>query len=742
MNHVLAIDRHRHRPLPVFRRGRAGRRRPLGAAGRQVAPHPVARLSPGGKSRLPSLWPAIALTAWVVSSVARAQDPTFSGAWPGYARGMGFLSFDGRYLYHAFNGSTWHGLQLFDLADFGKPVAISSFSDTEAVVGLARSGSHLLMQAYGRGGLQVIDVSDPTRLEIVGQCWCPGTPWAVSDGYLFQSRGVDGLFVVDVRDSANPTPVSLYKTGGAASCVALSGQYALVGELEGNLRVVDVSDPYNPALVGTCATGGGVFDMALRGNHALVPTYPDGLVVIDFSDPAQPVRVANYGAPAASILVSGSLAFLSRDMLHLEVLDVTDPVKPTTLSTYAANGRAMALSGHYLLTQSSGGNYPAGYRGELSEGIEVLDFSNPAKLARVGVVPTSGYAREVAAFGDFALVADSTGGLKVIDVRNPARPARGARVAEVGCGRVVVEGDTAFAFGDLTQTLLHIVDLSRPTSPVRLAAYDAHLPVRDVVATGSYAWVAAGAIQTLDIRERSRPVLLATRDFGVVRRLLGAGDYLFGCGGQFVVLDRTNPTNLVRVGGLSLEMDRMASTGSHVYGLVRGRDVSSLQVVDVADPRNPLPQGQAVLSAPQSRGVAVSGHYVFASTEEGGVEVFDVSDPLNPVRVGGYATQRSPEGLALSGGQLLVANGIWGLTVLDCSSFLGALPRLLPPEREGDGWDFTITGQSGVAHQLLRAQEVNGPWVPVGTITPANGVATLRDTSAPGTRAFYQVIRP
>jgi hypothetical protein len=182
------------------------------------------------------------------------------------------------------------------------------------------------------------------------------------------------------------------------------------------------------------------------------------------------------------------------------------------------------------------------------------------------------------------------------------------------------------------------------------------------------------------------------------------------------------------------------------YAYVAGR---SLWVIDVADPLNPAVVGGAELSWPPT-GIAVAGNHVFLSEEEhqngevahGFVEAFDVTDPRNPVPVALAATKGSAEDVAVAGNRLLVADGVWGLTVWDASAFLGERVRLLPLQAEGTDWRVTFTGTPGAAYRVEVSEDSTGPWVPAASVVATNGVGVWTDRHAPIGRGFDRVVRP
>jgi hypothetical protein len=132
------------------------------------------------------------------------------------------------------------------------------------------------------------------------------------------------------------------------------------------------------------------------------------------------------------------------------------------------------------------GNYA--YLADGTNGLQVINISNPANPQRVGGYDTRGRSLGVVLSGNYAYVADDFAGLQVIDVSNPANPRRVGGNGLFTAFDVVVAGNHAFVagFGDG----LVILDVFRPSlrlepvSPQQpgefrfLVRGDAGLPVR------------------------------------------------------------------------------------------------------------------------------------------------------------------------------------------------------------------------------------------------------------------------
>ena len=97
-----------------------------------------------------------------------------------------------------------------------------------------------------------------------------------------------------------------------------------------------------------------------------------------------------------------------------------------------------------------------------SDGLAIVDVSDPGSPVLVGSVDTPGTAVSVSVSGNIACVADWTGGLQIIDVSNPAFPSIIGNAAIPNAAGVAVDGDIAYAGaaygGDYSLKVLNIAN--------------------------------------------------------------------------------------------------------------------------------------------------------------------------------------------------------------------------------------------------------------------------------------------
>ena len=568
--------------------------------------------------------PALALAALVLILFGRAMGDSLNlrlaGEWPfsGLTSVIGVAS---RNL--AFVGSGG-GVYVLDISHPDTPQVLSMKIQTLGTVNdlFYESGTQRLYVAGQQGGLSIWDLTTATNPQRLGVCRTPSQAYrvVVSGGYAYIADRDSGLRIINVLTPTNPYQVGRCDTSGDAQAIAVSGSYAYVGD-SNCLRVINVSDPANPYQTGVCdsiltfgiaqadsfiyvASGyalivvnvadpahpfrmgscppmSNAVDVALRSHYAYVPDDMFGWLVIDVSDPWNPHQTGAMGGGGKSwVTVSDTLAFFIGD--DVDICNAADSSYPREVGSYSPVGLSgsCAVSGQYAYLGSS-------------QGLLVFDISDLQNISEVGSCPAAG-AGDIAIRGQYAYVCTGYG-LDVLDVSNPQNPQlRGY------CGihdvpvRIAVSGSLACI---AAQNSVALVDITDPTQPTLVGAYDSLVPATGIVVRDSYAYVSETweGLRILDITDPARPTLVG--DFRTVF-------YAYG---------------------LALIWP---------YAYIATWD-SGMSIIDVSNPRNPVWAGQY---APDTSiaCIATQGRYVYVMGYGAPLQILDASDPTAPVAVAWY----------------------------------------------------------------------------------------------------------
>ncbi|HAW28405.1 MAG TPA: hypothetical protein DCY03_09845, partial [Planctomycetaceae bacterium] len=163
----------------------------------------------------------------------------------------------------------------------------------------------------------------------------------------YLTDGNNGLHIVDVSNSANPTLIKSVATpGGAAIGLDVIGNLAYVANREGGVQVIDISDPFTAFYVRTLHTPGIATGVKVVGNFAYVTDGTAGLQVIDLTT-GDIANTFDTPGSARSLFVSGTLAFVADTFSGLQILEffpsttatgtIIDPAGPPLTGTASPN---------------------------------------------------------------------------------------------------------------------------------------------------------------------------------------------------------------------------------------------------------------------------------------------------------------------------------------------------------------------------------------------------------------------
>lgn len=218
---------------------------------------------------------------------------------------------------------------------------------------MAVQGNHAYVGTEGGGGIQVVDISDPTDPVIVNT-------------YTATVDNVHNL-------KTHPTRPLLCVVGGFGGTM-----------VNGGMNILDLSDPVNPVEVGVWDNQY-IHDISFEGNivHACLIN-SDRYRMIDITDSTNPV---NFGAgwldPTGSVHASWPVGDGVHTMIaeetgggHVKCVNRSNPNAISLVSSFNPNPAASVHNVHVQGTQCWASWYAYGTR--------ILDVSNPASLTELG----------------------------------------------------------------------------------------------------------------------------------------------------------------------------------------------------------------------------------------------------------------------------------------------------------------------------------------------------------------------
>ena len=644
------------------------------------------------------------------------------------------------------------GMTVYDVDDPTSPVWVAEVHLNTPGESIALAGDTAWV-ATGRGGLQWIDISDPTHPALETTFFNSVGAGAVHDvvvdgAWAFAAMEAYGLAVYDLS-SGWVRLAAVTGTCGEAVAVAVSGGIACVATGGAStLEIIDVSDPSSPSWLASLPIEGFAADVAVGNGLAYVAAADGGLQVVDISNPAAPVLrgVCGLGGSAYRLTVSGGYAWLSTTNAGLQIVDVTDPDHPGVVGTanVPASTGGVAVLGD-LAAVAAGEN-----------GLRLVDVSDPTAPDEHGAFPdVAGFVTDVAAVpGAFACVANGTMGFATVDTTVPGSPSWIGFLDTPGYAVAVdVAGDVAYVAD--WDGGLQIIGVSDPANPVLLAEYATADPAIDVKVVGDIAVVAElpGGIELVNVSTPSAPAPESVLGFSEPANGLdscAASEVLVANGnGGLAIVDIGDPAHPVLKGrfATAAEAERVACSPD-AFAWVMEREADG-EIVDLQDSANPL------LFATVRKGVtAVAFHGAIAFAATGPVPfwarwpslaVWDLSKPGEPRVIAENELAGTPYGIAVDavGGRAILATGS-DLELVDAPCPVCSLTTIWPSQfaiqTGGSTATVTVTVRDPFTRPLAGAT-VEGETT-LGTLSAftdqGNGDATATLTS--GTRSGVAAI--
>lgn len=368
-----------------------------------------------------------------------------------------------------------------------------------------------------------------------------------------------------------------------------------------------------------------------------------------------------------------------------------------------------------------------------------------ATFAESGFIDTAGFATGSDRQGDYLYIADSDRGLAIYNIARVGSPVLVASLTGLSVNDVTVKNNLAILSLD---NGVQLVDVTDPTRPVELGAFQTAFPVSETEIGDGVAYVAGGAggLTILNISNPSNPTLVTRLTTIGAIQIAPYGRYLYVADGSrgLRVIDATNPSapivsatllagyNVVDVERFSSNLLVMTrdnglfayslatpTTPTHV-GTTLAPNVAAMLSMDVDGPiayvgtttglfaldmtvlNQPVFLGEMDLPIVTVQDVSAGGG-VFVSAGDRGVELVSITDDVAQ-DIGGIITltgTASDDFLSIqrtgTNQVLITRNGIsQQMSLTDVTGFrINSLAGADYVSAEGDLFGVTIGGGSG-----------------------------------------------
>ncbi|MFN7964796.1 MAG: hypothetical protein U0V87_03795 [Acidobacteriota bacterium] len=493
--------------------------------------------------------------------------------------------------------------------------------------------------------------------------------------------------------------------------VARDGDLALVAFFEhvdkfGGFRVLDVADPRAPQVIGSFDTVDRGQALAIRGTTAFIATlnpytYVIALRSVDLSDPAHPRELAVLYHPTGypqSMTIAGPMAYIAAGSEGVLIVDISDPSMPLLRGQIPTQDFSYGVIVRDQLAYVADG----------AAGLQVYDVSVPESPTRYGSgAPTAGLAYDVVVSGGVALVSDPIGGLFAFDLSNINAPALTSQITTPGSpSGIWLEGKRLFvADGPAGLTIL---DVANPASPRMIGntVPPSGAQTTAVQVVGGYAYLSDffQGLAVFDVRRSAAPNTLAASLPlpSEARDAVLSGNTLYVAAGEagLLTFDASNPRALIPLGALDTDGNAEAVVVAGTRAFVAD-GLNGLLIVDVENPSAPVVLGGFDTTG-NALALAVEGDVAYVADDARGLRLIDISNPAAPVQLGFYDTPGRSFGVAVQGNVAYVADYLRGLQLIDVSN--PRRPTLLSNiDTQGRSVGVAVSGT-----ELFVADDFNG----------------------------------
>ncbi|WP_321420665.1 PGF-pre-PGF domain-containing protein [uncultured Methanomethylovorans sp.] len=554
-------------------------------------------------------------------------------------------------------------LVILDLTDDTKPSEISRTSTPSTINAIALAGNYSYM-ANGENGLIIADITDVSAPKITGNNSTGGvaSDICVSGNYAYVI-GSNGLSIMSISNPSSPTYVSSY-VAGEMSDIAISGNNAYIISKDNmededfySLLIVDITNPVSPTLTGTYGIGEGG-SVAIVGNYAYVSS-GSGFMIVDVTDPVAPAFAGSYdiGNSVNEIKVSGNYAYLTG--YSLTILDITNPLTPVLVSTYdIGNAQEMDIAEDYVyvINSMSGRN----------NGVVILNITDPAVPAYVGIYSTTHNAYDIATSDNYAYIADYNNGLVIVNITNPTT----LKVeSSIGIENHPYDIDVAENYAYIANSGLTILNTTNPLLPkIESSYYNYSGDAAGVAIKDNYAYVASifGGLLILNISDPAAPTFVSNYVTDDAQSVDISGNYAYianGFSGVFI-LNISDPKTPVLVGSYNTRgyANDVAVAGNCAC-VADGNN--GLAILNITNPSSPN-LASTFDTVGYANDVTISEDSAYVAASDNGLVVVDISNPIEPTLEGSYATGNA-FGVAVSDDNAYVADYNDGLFVFHLS---------------------------------------------------------------------------
>jgi len=238
----------------------------------------------------------------------------------------------------------FEGLGIHDVSDPINPSQVSSLALPGKAIAVAVRDHIAYIVCGHSSSFQVVDCANSASPQLLASLPTAGFGRrVVLDGdYAYICVNYGGLQVVDVSDPSAPSIVAHFDPGAEAVLgVALGGDSVFLANDHGGITILDRSAFPDLQYVTQLSLSPDIekaWDVAVRGQHLLVAGL-GGVLVADISDPISPQIVHYFEAHyPVDLEVIDSFVLFGDGAGQFTILDIDDPVSPQVVTSVPTTG--------------------------------------------------------------------------------------------------------------------------------------------------------------------------------------------------------------------------------------------------------------------------------------------------------------------------------------------------------------------------------------------------------------------
>jgi len=448
---------------------------------------------------------------------------------------------------------------------------------------------------------------------------------------------------IDWVDSLNMNLTGMWNFGYPFAVYA-KDNYLYLGS-GGSVVIFDISDTTNPQQIADISFPGSfVQGIYIRATLMFVADGEKGLRIVDISDPLYPLEIGAYDGPwVQGVFAKNNLVYATEntDNFHLAIYSVSDPQSPYILGQCilpTASAPEIIVSGEYAYVANESGGLRI---------LNVSDSTNPFEVSHL-IPPGDVYSLSIYCDSFLLLSTKScigNGGLWVVNIKNPYNP------YTIGCDTSLFWGGrdvsyfSHFAYVSTGFEGIKIMDILDPTSPYIIGDFLPPCFLLNHTHTNIGAYIYAGewgtkeglgnALRTIDASNPSLPVSIdydAIPDRSIDVALQGNYAYVANFYSGIYTLDVSNPSSPHEVS----HYDTKGRSNSIVIkdSIAYIADSASILLLNISNPYNPVRICELPLIC-DGYGLELNYPYLYVTSEgQHYFAIVNVSNPNNPFVTG------------------------------------------------------------------------------------------------------------